>query len=106
MFEGDLWLNQKVVDQLLGSNGNVKNGSKGDHHGSHVHELTPREIEIIKLVAYGLNNKDIAKTLKISDATVRHHLSSVYSKLHIDDRLNLAIFAYQTDIVKLRNDRS
>jgi DNA-binding NarL/FixJ family response regulator len=48
----------------------------------------------------GLNNKNISKKLYISEATVRHHLSSIYSKLYIKDRLNLAIFAYQKGFVQ------
>ena len=65
-----------------------------------MHELTKREVQIIELVGYGMNNKAIAQRLEISEATVRHHLSSIYSKLQVVDRLNLAIFAYQTGIVK------
>lgn len=99
VFEGGVWLNQRLMDQLL--NGSApKNASAGSHNGSRVHDLTKREIEIIELVGYGSTNKGIAGTLKISEATVRHHLSSIYSKLHVEDRLNLAIFAYQTGIVK------
>lgn len=99
VFEGGVWLNQRLMDQLL--NGSApKNGSNGSHNGSRVHDLTKREIEIIELVGFGSTNKGIAGTLSISEATVRHHLSSIYSKLHVEDRLNLAIFAYQTGIVK------
>jgi DNA-binding NarL/FixJ family response regulator len=103
VFEGGVWLHQRLMDQLL--NGAApKNGSNGSRHGSRVHELTKRETEIIQLVGYGSNNKAIAKNLGISEATVRHHLSSIYGKLHLEDRLNLAIFAYQTKIVKPTSD--
>lgn len=102
VFEGGVWLNQRLMDQLL--NGSAKNGSNGSRHATRVHELTKREIEIIELVGYGMNNKAIAKNLEISEATVRHHLSSIYGKLHIGDRLNLAIFAYQTKIVEPKNN--
>lgn len=103
VFEGGVWLNQRLMDQLL--NGSApKNGSNGSHHGSRVHDLTKREIEIIELVGGGATNKGIAGMLTISEATVRHHLSSIYSKLHVEDRLNLAIFAYQTGIVKSGDD--
>lgn len=98
VFEGEVWLNQRLMDQLL--NGSSGNGGNGSRRGSRVHQLTKREIEIIELVGYGMNNKAIAERLKISEATVRHHLSSIYSKLHVEDRLNLAIFAYQTGLVK------
>lgn len=99
VFEGGVWLNQRLMDQLL--NGSApKNGSNGSHSGSRVHDLTKREIQIIELVGFGSTNKGIAESLSISEATVRHHLSSIYSKLQVEDRLNLAIFAYQTGIVK------
>lgn len=98
VFEGEVWLNQRLMDQLL--NGSSSNGSNGSRRGSRVHELTKREKEIIESVGYGMNNKAIAGRLKITEATVRHHLSSIYSKLHVEDRLNLAIFAYQTGLVK------
>jgi DNA-binding NarL/FixJ family response regulator len=102
-FEGGVWLQQRLMDQLL--NGSApQNGHNGSRHGSRVHELTKRETEIIELVGYGMNNKAIAKELAISDATVRHHLSSIYGKLHLEDRLNLAIFAYQTKIVTPRSE--
>ncbi len=100
VFEGGVWLNQRLMDQLLSGGSTPKNGSNGSHPGSRVHDLTKRELEIIELVGAGSTNKGIAGSLTISEATVRHHLSSIYSKLHVEDRLNLAIFAYQTGIVK------
>lgn len=103
VFDGEVWLNQRLMDQLL--NGTAKNGNNGNHKGSRVHQLTKREIQIIESVGYGLNNKTIATRLEISEATVRHHLSSIYSKLQVEDRLNLAIFAYQTGIVQPTNGR-
>ena len=99
VFEGEVWLNQRLMDQLLNGS-SPKANSNGSHRGSRVHQLTKREIEIIEHVGYGSTNKAIAKSLGLSEATVRHHLSSIYSKLHLEDRLNLAIFAYQTGIVK------
>lgn len=101
VFEGDVWLNQRLMDQLLNSSSTNGNGNgNGSRRGSRVHELTKREKEIIQLVSLGMNNKAIAVRLEISEATVRHHLSSIFSKLHLEDRLNLAIFAYQTGMVK------
>lgn len=101
VFEGEVWLNQRLMDQLLNGSGN---GGGSHKRGSRVHELTKREVQIIELVGLGMNNKAIAAELKITEATVRHHLSSIYSKLHLEDRLNLAIFAYQTKIVKPTSD--
>ena len=57
--------------------------------------LTKREREIIELIAEGLKNKEIAERLCISPATVRHHLSAIFAKLEVPDRLKLMVFAYQ-----------
>ena len=57
-------------------------------------ELTPREIEIVSVVADGLSNKEIAQTLKIADDTVKHHISNIFDKLGVSTRLELALFAF------------
>jgi two-component system, NarL family, response regulator DegU len=98
--DGEVWLNQKLIAQLLGGNAYSLNG-KSDINGQfETEELTAREREVVQTVGLGMNNKDISKKLFISEATVRHHLSSIYSKLYIEDRLNLAIFAFQKGIVR------
>lgn len=56
--------------------------------------LTPREIEIVSVVAAGLSNKEIAQTLKIADDTVRHHMTNIFDKLGVSTRLELALFAF------------
>jgi DNA-binding NarL/FixJ family response regulator len=55
--------------------------------------LTPREIELVRLVASGLRNKAIALRLAISEGTVKMHLHNVYRKLGIDSRVSLAVYA-------------
>jgi DNA-binding NarL/FixJ family response regulator len=57
--------------------------------------LTEREREIIVLVSEGLRNKEIAERLFISDATVRTHLSSIFAKLNVPNRLKLIVYAYR-----------
>lgn len=101
--EGEFYLNQRLVAQLLGNNGKKENGlnENTDHRGVYEFDpLTNRELEVIEVIAMGLTNKEISKKLFISEATVRHHLSSIYSKLNVGDRLNLVIYAYQHGIVK------
>jgi DNA-binding NarL/FixJ family response regulator len=56
--------------------------------------LTPREIEIVSVVAAGLSNKEIAQTLKIADDTVKHHMTNIFDKLGVSTRLELALFAF------------
>lgn len=55
--------------------------------------LTPREIEIVSAVATGLCNKEIAQKLTISERTVKHHLTNIFGKVGVSNRLELALFA-------------
>ncbi len=93
--DGEVWLNQKLITQLLEGSLNSVRGGKGFFRD----ELTNRELEVVRMIGNGFCNKEISKKLFISEATVRHHLSSIYSKLGIEDRLNLAIYAYRQQIV-------
>ena len=61
--------------------------------------LTPRELEIMRLVAQGLRNKRIADILAISEGTVKIHLHNVYKKLPIDSRLALSLYARDKGLV-------
>jgi DNA-binding NarL/FixJ family response regulator len=56
--------------------------------------LTEREREVIALIAEGLKNKQIGQRLFISETTVTHHLSSIFSKLDVSDRLELVIYTF------------
>ncbi len=66
----------------------------GDPERAKIASLTPREREVITLVAQGRSNKAIAEHMAISDNTVRHHLTSIFSKLEIADRLALVVYTY------------
>lgn len=57
--------------------------------------ITPKEMELIELVADGLSNKEIAEKLFLSEGTVRNYLSSVLEKLELRDRTQLAVFYYK-----------
>jgi len=56
-------------------------------------ELTEREVEVLRLIAGGLNNREIADELVISEKTVKTHVSNILSKLHLQDRTQAAIYA-------------
>jgi two-component system, NarL family, response regulator LiaR len=63
--------------------------------------LTAREVEILRLLARGLSNKEIAKTLALSELTVKTHVSSLLSKLNLSSRTQAAIFALKEGLVGL-----
>lgn len=64
------------------------------------HELTERELEILRLIANGLSNSEIAAQLVLSQKTVKVHVSNILSKLHLADRTRAAVFAWQQGIIR------
>jgi NarL family two-component system response regulator LiaR len=67
-------------------------------------ELSEREIEVLRLVAEGLTNRDIAVRLVISEKTVKSHVSNILGKLHLADRTQATVYAWREGIVR-RADR-
>jgi DNA-binding NarL/FixJ family response regulator len=65
-----------------------------------ISELTPRELEIFTLIARGLSNSDIAETLVLSNATVKTHVTKIFSKLGLRDRVQAVVLAYETAIIR------
>lgn len=97
--EGEVWLNQKLLEQLLDNKFNTAANNPQKKKGSYNDDLTVRELEVVSMIGLGMNNKVISQKLFISEATVRHHLSSIYGKLNVEDRLNLAIYAYRHQMI-------
>lgn len=63
--------------------------------------LTQREVEVLKLIAQGLENRDIAEHLVISEATVRTHVSNILGKLHLSSRTQAALYALREGLASL-----
>lgn len=99
-YKGETWINQILLSKLFQEKNHKKNGSKTNDFLK-AQTITSREKEVITLIGKGLKNKDIAGKLGISEATVRHHLSSIYGKAGVEDRLNLVIYAYQKGLINL-----
>ncbi|HHX41490.1 MAG TPA: response regulator transcription factor [Armatimonadetes bacterium] len=66
-------------------------------------QLTKREVEILHLLAEGLSNKEIAFRLSISEKTVKNYLSSIFSKLQVNDRMQALIYAFEHNLIPSSN---
>jgi DNA-binding NarL/FixJ family response regulator len=64
-------------------------------------DLTPRELEVLRLIAEGLNNSEIAEALVISEKTVKNHINNIFSKLHVNDRGQAMLYAIRAGLVKV-----
>lgn len=70
-------------------------------HRSSTETLTPREIEVLTLIARGKNNKEIGAELFISEKTVKNHITNIFRKINVTDRTQAALYAVKNRIVKL-----
>ena len=91
---GDVWMERKLVAEIVTA---VVSGSVG-RAGARIDNLTRREREVVRLVSQGMKNKQIAERLTIADVTVRHHLTSIFAKLEVTDRLGLVVFAFHNGL--------
>jgi two-component system, NarL family, response regulator LiaR len=85
----------RVVQELYGS----ARGTGGAHLNPFT-ELSERELEVLRLIADGMSNEEIAERLVISEKTVKSHVSNVLGKLHVADRTQAAVYAWREGIVR------
>jgi two-component system nitrate/nitrite response regulator NarL len=91
---GEIWVDRTLTAAIFGDyRRDAAAAQHRDADAARIAELTPRERAIVALVAQGLNTAAIGEHLEISDKTVRNHLSAVYDKLQVRDRLTLALYA-------------
>lgn len=92
---GDAWLDPATMAGVLGEMSRAGKAKSHDPEAAKIATLTNREREVITLIGEGLKNKEIADRLFISETTVRHHLTSIFDKLDVNDRVELLIYAYK-----------
>ena len=94
VYAGDQWLERhsigRAMEKMLRREAGTREVAK---------LLTPRELEIVRLAASGLRNKEIASRLTISEGTVKIHLHRSYKKLHVDSRIALLRYAQTKGLV-------
>jgi len=93
--QGEVTLHPRVAARVLQ---NMREESAEDRHL--FSDLTDRELEVLRLIANGMTNTQIAETLVISENTVKGHVSNILSKLHLADRTQVAVYAWERGIVQ------
>ena len=96
--EGEVWIERSMMGSMIQE---LNKPTHVDPELSKIESLTDREREVIALVGEGLKNKQVGERLFISETTVTHHLSSVFSKLEVSDRLELIIYAFRHGLAKI-----
>jgi DNA-binding NarL/FixJ family response regulator len=84
---GEVWLQTMQLEVLIHALQN-----RGRNRAISPAQLSPRERQIIKLVLAGCRNREVAKELEISEKTVKNHLSNIFDKLGVGDRLEMALY--------------
>lgn len=100
VYAGEIWLERTMTANIFKEFSSATY-QRGNPEELKIASLTDRERDVIGLIGEGMKNKEIADRLFISESTVRHHLTSVYDKLGVSDRLELVIYAFKHDLVEL-----
>ena len=90
---GEAWLGKSLLAAVMGKLS--RRQEEADPEAEKIARLTPREAEIVALVSEGMNGERIAKSLRISEATVRNHLTSILAKLGLSNKFELAVYAHR-----------
>lgn len=95
IYKGNVLLQPEIATKVVKAFNNINNHRETEDNEEAINaikELTPRELEISKLVAEGKSNKEISTELFITEGTVKNHLTRILSKLELRDRTKLAVF--------------
>lgn len=98
---GEMWFEKSLMGKIVRELTRPSSDGPVDIELQRIQTLSPRELEVIKLVGEGLSNRTIAERLYISETTVRHHMTSILSKLDVASRLELVVFAYRHGLAML-----
>jgi two-component system nitrate/nitrite response regulator NarL len=99
--DGELWVDHTLSAEIISEMASGGSASAPNPERERIASLTAREREVTQLVAEGLKNKEIAERLFVSDITVRHHLTSIFAKLNVQDRLALVLYAFRHGLAAL-----
>lgn len=92
VLQGGLWIGESLMKRLVSATGRLQGGTKPITEGeTWSKNLTDREKEVARTLASGASNKEIARTLGITERTVKAHVGAIFEKLHVRDRLQLSL---------------
>ena len=97
---GEIWLDRSLVANVIYQMSRGGKSGKSDPDDEKIARLSHRERQVIELIGEGLKNQQIADRLFLSEVTVRHHLTSVFKKLDLTNRLDLVLYAYRKNLAK------
>jgi DNA-binding NarL/FixJ family response regulator len=98
---GEAWIEHSLIANLMTDSFHKQSHPAASPEAEDIGQLSEREREIIQFIGRGLKNKQIASQLCLAEATVRHHLTRIYSKLGVSDRLELLIFAQDHGLTQI-----
>jgi DNA-binding NarL/FixJ family response regulator len=100
VMNGELWVGRESVSDLVQF---LREGARGARQKEPLQKnfgLTPRELEVVTAIVGGYTNRDVAQKFSISEDTVKHHLTNIFDKLGVSNRLELALFAVHHRLVE------
>ncbi len=100
IYHGESLIHPSVASKILAEFSLMAEG-KGKKRSVVEHDLTEREITVLRLVAEGKTNKEIANDLDLSEKTVKNHVRNIFHKLHVYDRTQAAILAIRKGLIDL-----
>jgi DNA-binding NarL/FixJ family response regulator len=95
VYAGEAWLDPSLMAGVLTEMTRSNKAGRSDPEAAKIAMLTRRERQVIALIGEGIKNKEIASRLFISETTVRHHLTSIFDKVGVADRVELLIYAFR-----------
>ncbi len=97
---GENWLSPSIATKVIHHTFNQVTQPDKKNEGNALNELTPRELEVLKLIALGLDNQAIADHLVVTKRTVQNHVSNIYSRLGVNNRMEAAFLAIRHGLVQ------
>jgi two-component system nitrate/nitrite response regulator NarL len=96
---GEVWIERSKMANMLSSLGYASQLTAQNPETECIAQLSTRERQVIQLIGQAMKNKQIANQLHLSETTIRHHLTTIYNKLGVSDRLDLLVFAHRHNLI-------